>query len=113
MLKLFGCDIAKFEPHWLNKKSYRNTPYPKMLFYVGSSQKSKRWGIDKWVKLSSKICIDAPSVSLSLVGGITSKEQTDMCLVANQVIKKCTNNHISFFVSKDLVKIMHIFLSKM
>jgi len=109
MLKRLGCDITKFEPHWLNKKSHSNTLYPEILFYVGSSQKSKRWGIDNWVGLSSKICTNVPSVSLSLVGGITSKEQTDMCLVANQVIKKCANSHISFSVSKDLVKIMYIF----
>ncbi len=109
MLKRSGCDIAKFEPHWLNKKLYGNTPYPKILFYVGSSQKSKRWGIDNWVGLSSKICKDIPSISLSLIGGITPKEQADMCLTVNRVIKKCKNNHISFSVSKELVKIMHIF----
>lgn len=109
MLKRLGCDITKFEPHWLNKKPHGNTPYPKILFYVGSSQKSKRWDIGNWVGLSSKICKDIPSISLSLVGGITSKEQADMCLTVNRVIKKCKNNHISFSVSKDLVKIMHIF----
>jgi|GEM_PF-2970118 len=109
MLKKIGCDISKFGSHWLSNKSNNDIPYPTILFYVGSSQESKRWGVKKWTKLSSEICKDIPSASLSFVGGITPQEQKDMYLIAMQVIKKCSDNHISFSISKDLVKIMHIF----
>ncbi len=109
MLKKFGCNITKFQPHWLSNKSNNDIPYPTILFYVGSSQESKCWGIKKWVRLSSEICKNIPSASLSFVGGITPQEQKDMYLIAKQVIKKCSDNHISFSISKDLVKIMHIF----
>ncbi len=109
MLERLGCDIGKFEPHWISKKSNNNAPYPKILFYVGSSQKSKRWDSNKWVELSDKICKDQSLISLSFIGGVTPEEQKSMSFIVDKVIKRCKNNHISFSISKDLVKIMHLF----